>query len=221
MISSPSVDDLRGDARADLFRYIRHKAAASNTYVVSLLVGTLINAYGHLLVPWMRGSEQPLDHFMTELFAYPVTVTISVVLAYVFPYFVGLYSSVATRYAFRHFEYRAAFPDAKPDPVFRAHPDGTIIDLGQRTQELFAEHGIRRGQDFTGDLIWKRLADAHDRGEASASVSFNQPATKSWYVVSHSPGPGGSINVYAAQTDGPTRREGDGPEADVNGSAAA
>jgi hypothetical protein len=37
------------------------------TYWLAGVVGTLINVYGHLLVPWLHGDAVPVSTFLAEL----------------------------------------------------------------------------------------------------------------------------------------------------------
>ena len=46
---------------SDLKRYIAEKLSSCNIYVVAGVVGTFINLYGHLLVPFFRGEANPID----------------------------------------------------------------------------------------------------------------------------------------------------------------
>lgn len=84
---------------------------------MAAIVGTFINLYGHVLVPVLRGEQHPVNRFVIELGISPGVVSLSILLAYIFPMFVGVYSSVATRFQTRGFERRSWFPDNKPDPV--------------------------------------------------------------------------------------------------------
>ncbi len=123
------------------FRLIRRlivdKLHDRTTYGVAAVVGTLISAYGHLLVPWIRSDVNPVTAFATEFGRTPFLTLFSVFLAYAFPFCVGIYSAVAVRYANRRIESIADFPDRKPDPVFRAARDGRLVEVGANTQRMF------------------------------------------------------------------------------------
>lgn len=75
------------------------------------MVGTLINIYGQLLVPWFRGSFDPITDFMIEYEIRPELTLVSVFLGYAFPVFVGIYSAVTIRYKDRSADAVATLPD--------------------------------------------------------------------------------------------------------------
>jgi hypothetical protein len=102
-----------------VWRLVDNKVRDRGTYVVAAVVGTLINVYGQLLVPWFRGASDPLLAFMAEFHSRPGLTTFSIFIAYAFPFCVGIYSAVVARYRLRRIESVADFPDRKPDPVFR------------------------------------------------------------------------------------------------------
>ena len=77
---------------------VLQKLRERETYLLSLVVGTVINLYGQLLVPWFRGSASPWDDFVQEATVRPGLMVTSVALGYAFPFCVGIYSSVMTRY---------------------------------------------------------------------------------------------------------------------------
>ncbi len=81
-----------------IFRLIGEKLLDRGTWIVVLVIGTLINLYGHLLVPWIRGSLDPVTELVIEYDVRPGLTVVSVLLAYAFPLFVGTYSAVAARY---------------------------------------------------------------------------------------------------------------------------
>jgi hypothetical protein len=84
-----------------VFRLIRRlvgeKLRDRTTYSLAAVVGTLINAYGQLLVPWFRTFSDPFDLFWIEFKVHPGLTLFSVFLAYAFPFCVDVYSAVATR----------------------------------------------------------------------------------------------------------------------------
>ena len=178
----------------DLRRYIQDKLRSRNTYIVALIFGTFINGYGHFLVPTLRGETEPLSRFLAELAQSPGLVICSIVLAYVFPMCVGVYSSVATRFATRPIERRSWFPDHKPDPVFRATSDGKICDWGSQTGVFFEEHGVSKAQDVLGDDTWTQVMASDRTHDEPLTVRF--PPTRRNYSVVTSPAPNGDINVY-------------------------
>lgn len=189
-----------------LSSYLRQKLSDSNTYVVAFVVGTLINVYGHILVPLLRGRENPVDLFVSEFRQYPRLVMFSIFLAYCFPFCVTIYSAIRTRYVHRRFEMRAQFPDRKPDPVFRAAPEGDIVDGGDRTLELFERHNISTAQQLLGDGVWQQLVESTSSGQQlERNPRVHVDICEKWYVVSHSPAEGGGLNIYMAQTDPPVQ----------------
>jgi hypothetical protein len=100
----------------DLKRYIADKLRSRNTYLVAALGGTFINLYGHVLVP-VRGDEQgPVNRFVIELGISPGVVSLSILLAYIFLMFVGVYSSVATRFQTRGLSVAPGFLTTSPIP---------------------------------------------------------------------------------------------------------
>ena len=87
-----------------ILRLIGERLVDRTTWVLALVVGTLINLYGQLLVPWFRGSFDPVTDFIIEFENRPELTLVSVFLAYAFPVFVGIYSAVTERYKNRRME---------------------------------------------------------------------------------------------------------------------
>jgi hypothetical protein len=179
------------------FRLIRRlvigKIKDRSTYVVAAVVGTLINLYGQVLVPWLRGLGNPFELLGVEFSDRPGLAILSIFLAYAFPVGVGIYSSVATRYKTRRFESVADFPDRKPDPVFRVARDGKIVELGAATQELFDQYQIDTAQKILGEQIWADIVATEGSGN-SGTVFFKAEGAS--YIVSHAPTNDDQINVY-------------------------
>ena len=179
------------------FRLIRRlvigKIKDRSTYVVAAVVGTLINVYGQILVPWFRGLGNPFELFAVEFGERPGLVVFSIFLAYAFPVCVGVYSSVATRYKTRRFESVADFPDRKPDPVFRVARDGKIVELGAATQQLFDQYEVDSAQKILGEKIWAEIVAKEGPGN-SGTVFFKAEGAS--YIVSHAPTNDDQINVY-------------------------
>ncbi|MBE9557872.1 MAG: hypothetical protein IMF08_13520 [Proteobacteria bacterium] len=176
-----------------LQRLIAEKLFDRSTYIVAAVVGSLINAYGHLLVPWFRGAPDPFAVFAGEFGARPALSLFSIFLAYAFPLCVGIYSSVATRYKTRRFESVADFPDRKPDPVFRAAPNGRIVELGDATRVLFERYEIESAQAILGEEVWRDIVSK--RVSACGRRIFFEPEDAS-YVLSHAPTSNEEINIY-------------------------
>jgi hypothetical protein len=177
--------------------YLLAKAAEPHTYVVALIVGTLINVYGQLLVPMFRGEGDPFAVFFAEIDRNPGTFFLSVIVAYCFPFCVTLYAAVHTRYRYRHWESRALFPDLKPDPVFRADRSGEIIEAGEATRTLFDKIGIASAQEAIGKSLFDevlRCSDAQEDLPKGRSVKID----KQDYWVTCSPCES-AVNIYLAK----------------------
>jgi membrane protein YqaA with SNARE-associated domain len=82
-------------------RLVAEKLRERSTYVVALIVGTLINLYGQVLVPWLRGFGDPFAALAGEFAVRPGLVLATVFIAYAFPLAVGVYSAVTARYQIR------------------------------------------------------------------------------------------------------------------------
>jgi hypothetical protein len=128
------------------------------TWLTALAVGSLINVYGQLVVPWLRGSSAPWRDVVDAWRSDPGVVGLSVVLGFVFPLVVGVFSSTATYWQHRRALSRAEFPDRKPDPVFRARPDGRIVEAGEQTERWMRARSLFRAQDIFGSRDWNRIA---------------------------------------------------------------
>lgn len=180
-----------------MFRLIRRliveKLNDRTTYGVAAVVGTLISAYGHLLVPWFRTDENPFVTFSTEFGDAPFLTLFSIFLAYAFPFCVGIYSAVAVRYKLRRIESIADFPDRKPDPVFRATRDGRLVEVGANTQRMFEKYQIDRAQKLLGEQLWADIVSGEPSG-GQLSVYFEPENAK--YLVTHAPTDDGEFNVY-------------------------
>jgi len=177
-------------------KYLWEKLGQRSTYVVAFVVGSFINLYGHVLVPVLRGETDPLFRFMDELAAHPVLVSVSILLGYCFPFLVGTFSAVATRLSMSHIEHRANFPDQKPDPVFRAEPGGRVVDMGARTEALFASLGVVNASDVLGPSIWQQI----ERRSFPQGGVVRSDALGGDYAVSYADGLQSSVNVYMTQT---------------------
>ena len=160
-------------------RLLADKLRDAETYWIAAVVGTLINAYGHLLVPWIRGAADPWAAFVVEFRTHPALTVFSVMLAYAFPLAVGVISSVLTRYKNRRIESVADFPERKPDPVFRATQRGRPVEVGANTQQMFDKFEIDSAQKILGEEVWRQIID--DRHGAVRTkcegVDLARPAT--------------------------------------------
>lgn len=182
-------------------RLIVEKLNDSSTYVVAVVVGTLINLYGQLLVPWFRTGSDPVLQFTVELTERPELTIFSMFLAFAFPFCVGTYSAVATRYKNRRVESIADFPEKKPDPVFRAAKDGSLVEVGGSTQLFFEEFGIDRAQTLLGEDVWLDIISGRG-GDRRIIVEFEQEGER--YVVAHTPTKNDEINIYMTRLSGLT-----------------
>ncbi|MHA1548760.1 MAG: hypothetical protein ACTSYE_07495 [Alphaproteobacteria bacterium] len=174
-------------------RILRDKLRDSETYWIAAIVGTLINGYGQLLVPWFRGAASPFVAARDEFAVNPGLMIFSIILAYVFPLVVGVTSSVLTRYRGRRIESVADFPDRKPDPVFRAAQDGSLVEVGESTQQLFAKHRIESAQSILGENLWTEILAA--RAPGGGRVIYFRPENRE-YVVSFAPTAHDHVNIY-------------------------
>jgi hypothetical protein len=174
-------------------RLISDKLRDRSTYVVAAVVGTLISAYGQLLVPWIRSGADPFAAFAAEFERTPILTSLSVFLAYAFPFCVGIYSAVVARYKNRRLESIADFPERKPDPVFRASRDGQLVEVGATTQVLFDKYQVDSAQKILGEEIWDQIVSVQP-SKGSTKVFFE--AEHAEYLVSHAPTDDDLINVY-------------------------
>lgn len=176
-----------------LWRLLDGKLRDRGTYIVAAIVGTLINAYGQLLVPWFRGVSDPLLAFASEFQTRPGLTAFSVFIAYAFPFCVGIYSAVAARYHLRRIESVADFPDRKPDPVFRATRSGRLVEVGAKTRELFERHRVEKAQQILGDEVWQKIVGS---AGLDAGTRIYYAAEDVEYFVAHVPTDNGEFNVY-------------------------
>jgi hypothetical protein len=79
--------------RLELLRPLRDGSA----WRVAAVVGTLINLYGQLLVPWLNGEPNVFAALRERALRHPGTTALSVTVAYLFPLGVSIYSAAAAR----------------------------------------------------------------------------------------------------------------------------
>ena len=163
------------------------------TYGVAAVVGTLINLYGQLLVPWFRSDTNPFTAFADEFEIRPWLTLFSVFLAYAFPLFVGVYSAVVARYKNRRVESIADFPERKPDPVFRATKSGRLVEVGANTQKLFDKYQVDCAQKIVGEETWAKIV-SQKLADRNTTVYFEAEDVN--YMVAHAPTANDEINVY-------------------------
>ena len=180
-------------------RLIWDKLHDPTTYWLAAFVGTLINLFGQLLVPWFRGYGDPFFMFYLEFYKQPYLTIFSVFIGYAFPFCVGIYSSVATRYKNRRVESIADFPDRKPDPVFRAAQNGQLVEVGAATRSFFDKHQIDCAQKILGRETWDEIV-AGTRAESGTTVYFAQEDVN--YLITHATTENGEINIYLSRLPG-------------------
>lgn len=168
------------------------------TYVLAGFVGLLINLYGQLLVPWLRGASAT-EIFLEELETSPGVTAFSVFLGFAFPFGVGLYSAVTSSYTDRRRLAIADFPEKKPDPVFRAAETGEVLEAGAMTVQLFAAHGITNARQILGDELWEQIVGGH---ELAADTRVRFAAADATYLVRHAPAEPAGVNVYLTRLAG-------------------
>jgi hypothetical protein len=178
-------------------RYAAEKLRDASTYKVAFIVGTLINLFGQILVPFLRGRPNVADAFLTELEARPALAALSIIVAYVFPVIVQVHSAVTSRIRGSGAEMRATLIDSKPDPVFRAAADGRIIHASASTRALLDRCGLDTAQDVLGAELWERICETQRRGhQLSRETYVHVDALDDSFFVVHSPGADGAANIY-------------------------
>lgn len=177
-----------------------------DTLLTTLVVGTLINLYGQVLVPLLRGMSDALAELSRNLTEVPLLAFVSIAFGYTFPWLVSAYAGARARVDTEAAASLAQFPDLKPDPVFRAREDGTVVEAGAQTRVMFDRHRVERAQD-----IWARIADAiAGDGLLPAPETVYFAPADTWYAVAASTAPGG-INVYLAAVPRSVRDASDRP----------
>jgi len=182
-------------------RYACDKLRDSSTYIVTVIVGGFINFYGQLIVPMVRGDDfvQAMTSFATHFAQEPVIISVSVVLGFVFPFFVGVLTAVITRYANREMESLASFPESKPDPVFRADQDGNILTMGHETTLLFEEHGITSAKIMLGEQRWQEILSHHQAKDIASgylpdTIQIGKDMAR--FLVAYVVMPEYEVNIY-------------------------
>lgn len=187
-----------------MWRTFAARMTRRSTWVTALIVGTLINVYGQILVPLLRGADGPLTGLRDGFVDAPGLALLSVALGYLFPLGVSALAAARTQHEHRGVASLAQFPDLKPDPVFRATPGGEVIEAGAQTRRMFDLHGVRCAQDLLGDEAWSRITSAVNRaGVLPVPESIFYEPDGHWYAVTAARSPDG-INVYMAVVPGPS-----------------
>lgn len=183
-----------------VIRYVGEKLTQRSTYILPLVVGTVINSYGQFLIPYMRGVTNPLIQFQAQFNTTPGLVVFSIFLGYCFPFLVGLYSGVMTRFGTRDIELKAQFPDCKPDPVFCVDEQGNLIYCGKTTQKLFDKIGFTNAGTLLGQQMWQHiLSDIKGVSTQPFSTLFYCEATQMQFQTSYAKNTEGGINIYLTQ----------------------
>jgi hypothetical protein len=89
----PDDPSAQPGGKLDLLAPLRQGSA----WRVAAVVGTLINLYGQLLVPWLNGEPSVLEAFRERALLHPGTTASSLAVAYLFPLGVSVYSAAAAR----------------------------------------------------------------------------------------------------------------------------
>ncbi len=95
--------------------YAKEKLSELGTYTLALVVGTFINLYGHFLLPILRGDVDLWDRVIREFRSNPVLSITSLLIAYLFPIGVQVYSTVNSRIHNRSKELDALFAATRVD----------------------------------------------------------------------------------------------------------
>ena len=178
-------------------KYAVEKLRDPSTYKVAFIVGTLINLFGHILVPFLRDRPSVGEAFISELQARPALAAISIAVAYLFPIIVQVHSAVTGRLRGHGTEMRALFADSTPDPVFRAAADGRIIDAGAGTRALLTRYDLDTAQDVLGVELWERILDARRNGSRLKRETYVRvEALNDSFFVAYSAAANGAVNIY-------------------------
>ena len=167
-----------------ILSYVVEAARHPTPYLVSLVVGIIINLYGQVLVPWLRKTH-PLLALRREYDERRALLAVSVFIGFAFPFIVSLFSGAYAHYEQRHVAARATFPDEKPDPVFRVDLDGRVVRMSARTRQLFGPHEVT-ASSVLGPALWKEILTAHRAGRTIGTDRvIHYAPTNSWFLVAH------------------------------------
>lgn len=176
-------------------RLADHCRQRQGILVVALIVGTVINLYGQVLVPAMRGVDRPLADFVATFERHPGVTLLSLLLAYLFPLAVGVYSSARARRPAESALALADFTNRKPDSVFRVGRDGRILSVGTGSRRILAEHCVEHAGQLVGKPLWDRIVAG---SEPTCGIHILSPLDGRAYTVSHAAGPDGCVDLYLA-----------------------
>jgi hypothetical protein len=178
-------------------KYAVEKLRDPSTYKVAFVVGTLINLFGHILVPFLRDRPNVEEAFISEFEAQPALAAISIAIAYLFPIIVQVHSPVTGRLRGHGTEMRAAFADSTPDPVFRAAADGRIIDAGAGTRALLTRYNLDTAQAVLGVELWGKVLEAQRGGSQLERETYvHVEALNDSFFVAYATAANGAVNIY-------------------------
>ena len=79
------------------FRFGLQKLQEQGTYLLALVVGSLITVYGQFIVPYLRNEAEVWNTFVHKMLERPKLTMFSILLAYLFPIGVQLQATIVTR----------------------------------------------------------------------------------------------------------------------------
>ena len=179
--------------------FVGAKLRDRSTYILALIVGLIINLYGQILLPWFRGSFDPPSDLLIEFEIRPAITILSILLGFLFPFCVGLYSAVTMRYNNRKTEAIARLPDYCPDPMFSASYDSLIVDANASTRAFMERYGIDNAKQILGDSLWGHIVSGEPMEDRP--IVFFEPA-QSNYAVSYCSSEFDTINIYLVRLPG-------------------
>jgi hypothetical protein len=185
--------------------FVGAKLRDRSTYILALIVGLIINLYGQILLPWFRGSFDPPSDLLIEFEIRPAITILSILLGFLFPFCVGLYSAVTMRYNNRRTEAIARLPDYCPDPMFSAGYDSLILDANASTRDLMERYDIDNAKQILGDSLWDHIVSGEPLEDKP--IVFFEPA-QSNYAISYCSTEFDMINIYLLRLPGKFDRTG-------------
>ena len=91
------TDEKETSTWALIFRLGMQKLQDKDTYVVALVVGSLITVYGQFIVPYLRNEADVWGVFSKKMLSRPKLSLFSILLAYLFPIGVQLHATIVTQ----------------------------------------------------------------------------------------------------------------------------
>ena len=179
--------------------FVGAKLRDRSTYILALIVGLIINLYGQILLPWFRGSFDPPSDLLIEFEIRPAITILSILLGFLFPFCVGLYSAVTMRYKNRRTEAIARLPDYCPDPMFSASYNSLIVDANASMRDFMERYGIDNAKQILGDSLWGNIVSGEPMEDKP--IVFFEPA-QSNYAISYCSTEFDTINIYLVRLPG-------------------